>query len=165
MEINHEILACYLDGTSTNEERNLVRKYLCENPLHYQELLSLIERTQLSSLTDEDFNCRNYGTQSPDTQLPDALSTDETKNAASNCISIFRSINTSGQNCKNTKYHANDRLLFIKGHPCKSRLFFQYIKSSCTTFVLQLLLLHHSITTGLTIVLPLLFCGFSSHLK
>ena len=69
----------------------------------------MIERTQLSSLTDEDFNCRNYGTQAPDTQLPDALSTDETnalstdetKDAASNCISIFRSINTSGQNCKN----------------------------------------------------------------
>ena len=101
MEINHEILACYLDGTSTNEERNLVRKYLCENPLHYQELLSLIERTQLSSLTDEDFNCRNYDIQAPDTQLPDTLSTKETKDAASNCISIFRSINTSAQNCKN----------------------------------------------------------------
>lgn len=45
MEINRELLACYLDGTATDEERNLVRKYLCDNPSCYEEILGLIERS------------------------------------------------------------------------------------------------------------------------
>ncbi len=49
MEINLEILACYIDGTATEEERNIVREYLKKNPKCYEEMLNLIERSKESS--------------------------------------------------------------------------------------------------------------------
>ena len=54
MEINLEILACCIDGTATEEERNIVREYLKKNPKCYEEMLNLIERTKESSSVKEE---------------------------------------------------------------------------------------------------------------
>lgn len=43
MEINDELLACYVEGTATAEERAQVRQYLCEHPEEYMHILSLID--------------------------------------------------------------------------------------------------------------------------
>lgn len=56
MEINQELIACYIDGTATEEERNLVRKYMCEHPSCYEEILSLIERSK-DVVEKKDFKC------------------------------------------------------------------------------------------------------------
>jgi len=43
MEINDELLACYVEGTATAEERAQVRQYLCEHPEEYVHILSLMD--------------------------------------------------------------------------------------------------------------------------
>lgn len=43
MEINEELLACYVEGTTTAEEQALIRQYLCEHPEEYMHLLCLMD--------------------------------------------------------------------------------------------------------------------------
>lgn len=43
MEINDEMLACYVEGSLNMEERNFVRKYLSENPEKMETLLYMID--------------------------------------------------------------------------------------------------------------------------
>ena len=43
MNVNDEMIACYIDGTATAEECNLVRRYLCEHPEEYEHLLHLMD--------------------------------------------------------------------------------------------------------------------------
>lgn len=43
MEINEELLACYVEGTATAEEQAEVRQYLCEHPEEYMHLLCLMD--------------------------------------------------------------------------------------------------------------------------
>lgn len=43
MEINDELIACYVEGTATAEERALVRQYLCKHPEEYMHLLCLMD--------------------------------------------------------------------------------------------------------------------------
>ncbi|MBQ2980141.1 MAG: hypothetical protein IJE18_08560 [Bacteroidaceae bacterium] len=43
MEMSDELIACYVEGKVTPEERNFVRKYLCEHPEEYECILSLID--------------------------------------------------------------------------------------------------------------------------
>ena len=44
MQINDELIARYLDGTATTEERNKVRKYLCAHPEEFQHLLCSMDK-------------------------------------------------------------------------------------------------------------------------
>lgn len=44
MKISDELIACYIDGTATAEERNTVRKYLCEHPEEYEQILYLMDK-------------------------------------------------------------------------------------------------------------------------
>lgn len=43
MNISDELIACYVEGTVTTEERNFVRKYLCNHPEEYERVLCLID--------------------------------------------------------------------------------------------------------------------------
>ena len=43
MKISDELIACYVEGTVTAEERNFVRRYLCEHPETYEHILCLME--------------------------------------------------------------------------------------------------------------------------
>lgn len=43
MEINDELLACYVEGTATAEEQVQVRRYLCKHPEEYMHILSLMD--------------------------------------------------------------------------------------------------------------------------
>lgn len=43
MEINDELLACYVEGTATAEEQAQARQYLCEHPEEYMHILSLMD--------------------------------------------------------------------------------------------------------------------------
>lgn len=43
MEINDELIACYVEGTATAEEQAAVRQYLCEHPEEYMHLLCLMD--------------------------------------------------------------------------------------------------------------------------
>ncbi len=44
MEINDELIACYVEGTATLEEQNLVRKYLIAHPNECERILCLMDR-------------------------------------------------------------------------------------------------------------------------
>ena len=43
MEINDELIACYVEGTLIAEERDFVRRYLCEHPEEYERVLCLMD--------------------------------------------------------------------------------------------------------------------------
>lgn len=43
MEINDVLIASYIDGTATIDERNAVRKYLCAHPEMYARVLFLMD--------------------------------------------------------------------------------------------------------------------------
>ena len=43
MKINNELIACYVEGTVTAEERDFVRRYLCEHPEEYERVLCLMD--------------------------------------------------------------------------------------------------------------------------
>ena len=43
MKISDELIACYVEGAVTAEERNFVRKYLCEHPEEYERVLCLMD--------------------------------------------------------------------------------------------------------------------------
>lgn len=43
MEINDELIAGYIDGTASDEERNLVREYLSQHPEEYEQIICLMD--------------------------------------------------------------------------------------------------------------------------
>lgn len=43
MRISDELIACYVEGTVTPEERSLVRKYLYGHPEEYERVLCLMD--------------------------------------------------------------------------------------------------------------------------
>lgn len=50
MKISDELIACYVEGTITAEERNFVRKYLCEHPEEYERVLCLMDNDTVDYL-------------------------------------------------------------------------------------------------------------------
>ncbi len=50
MKISDELIACYVEGNVTAEERNFVRKYLCEHPEEYERILCLIDNDTVDYL-------------------------------------------------------------------------------------------------------------------
>lgn len=48
MDINDELIGCYIEGTCNSEELHAVREYLVEHPEEYDRILCLMD------------NCRNY---------------------------------------------------------------------------------------------------------
>lgn len=53
MKISDELIACYVEGTVTAEERNFVRKYLCEHPEEYERVLCLMDNDTLDYLGEQ----------------------------------------------------------------------------------------------------------------
>ena len=53
MEISDELLACYVEGTVTAEERNFVRKYLCKHPEEYERVLCLMDNNTVDYLGEQ----------------------------------------------------------------------------------------------------------------
>lgn len=43
MRISDELIACYVDGTASSDERDSVRRYLCEHPEEYERVLCLMD--------------------------------------------------------------------------------------------------------------------------
>lgn len=43
MEVNEELLACYIEGTATAEEQEQVRQYLCKHPEENMHILCLMD--------------------------------------------------------------------------------------------------------------------------
>lgn len=50
MKISDELIACYVEGTIKAEERNFVRKYLCEHPEEYERVLCLMDNDTVDYL-------------------------------------------------------------------------------------------------------------------
>lgn len=53
MKISDELIACYVEGTATVEERNLVRRYLCEHPEEYERVLCLMDNDTVDYLGEQ----------------------------------------------------------------------------------------------------------------
>lgn len=53
MEISDELIACYIEGTVTTEERNVVRRYLCEHPEEYERVLCLMDNDIIDYLGEQ----------------------------------------------------------------------------------------------------------------
>lgn len=68
MKISDELIACYIDGTATAEERNIVRNYLCEHPEEYEHIVCLMDNDttdylgEQTEITDDctSMLCDNY---------------------------------------------------------------------------------------------------------
>lgn len=50
MKISDELIACYVEGTVTAEERDFVRRYLCEHPEEYERVLCLMDNDTVDYL-------------------------------------------------------------------------------------------------------------------
>ena len=59
MKISDELIACYVEGTVTAEERNFVRKYLCEHPEEYERVLCLMDNDTVDYLGEQLENSDN----------------------------------------------------------------------------------------------------------
>lgn len=57
MEVNDELMASYVDGTATLEERKLVRAYLSKHPEQYEHLLALMDKDKLMPKEEEISDC------------------------------------------------------------------------------------------------------------
>lgn len=53
MKISDELIACYVEGTVSAEERNFVRKYLCEHPEEYERILCLMDKDTIDYLGEQ----------------------------------------------------------------------------------------------------------------
>lgn len=53
MKISDELIACYVEGTVTADERNFVRKYLCEHPEEYERVLCLMDNETIDYLGEQ----------------------------------------------------------------------------------------------------------------
>lgn len=59
MEINEELLACYIEGTATAEERAQMRQYLCKHPEECMHILCVMDtdiEDYLNEYTDDTFD-------------------------------------------------------------------------------------------------------------
>ena len=61
MVINDELIACYVEGTATIEERDAVRKYLSLHPEEYERVLCLMDNDIECKVEDNDI--RPYGSE------------------------------------------------------------------------------------------------------
>lgn len=50
MRISDELIACYVEGTVTAEERNFVRKYLSMHPEEYERVVCLMDNDTVDYL-------------------------------------------------------------------------------------------------------------------
>lgn len=53
MKISDELIACYVEGTVTAEERDFVRRYLCEHPEDYERVLCLMDNDTVDYLGEQ----------------------------------------------------------------------------------------------------------------
>lgn len=53
MKISDELFACYVEGTATAEQRDFVRRYLCEHPEEYERVLCLIDNDTTDYLGEQ----------------------------------------------------------------------------------------------------------------
>lgn len=53
MKISDELIACYVEGTVNADERNFVRKYLCEHPEEYERILCLMDNDTVDYLGEQ----------------------------------------------------------------------------------------------------------------
>ena len=53
MEISDELIACYVEGVVTAEERKFVRNYLCEHPEEYERILCLMDCDTIDYLGEQ----------------------------------------------------------------------------------------------------------------
>lgn len=52
MEISDELIACYVEGTLTADERDMVRRYLCCHPEEYERVLCLMDNDRADYLQE-----------------------------------------------------------------------------------------------------------------
>lgn len=50
MRISDELIACYVEGTATTEERDFVRNYLCRHPEEYERIVCLMDNDKIDYL-------------------------------------------------------------------------------------------------------------------
>ena len=60
MEINDELIACYVEGKCTTEECNLVREYLSGHPEEYEHVLGLLEQDREDYLSEYDVMSNDF---------------------------------------------------------------------------------------------------------
>lgn len=60
MKISDELIACYVEGTVTTEERKIVREYLYEHPEEYERILFLMDNDNVDYLYDQSENLGNF---------------------------------------------------------------------------------------------------------
>ena len=53
MKISDELIACYVEWTVTAEERDFVRRYLCEHPEDYERVLCLMDNDTVDYLGEQ----------------------------------------------------------------------------------------------------------------
>lgn len=53
MIISDELIACYVEGVVTPEERDFVRKYLCEHPDEYERILCLMDNDTVDNIGEQ----------------------------------------------------------------------------------------------------------------
>ena len=53
MKISDELIACYVEGSATAEERDFVRKHLCEHPEEYEHILCLMDNDTVDYLGEQ----------------------------------------------------------------------------------------------------------------
>lgn len=53
MTINDELIACYIEGKLTIEERDIVRNYLCKHPEEYERVLFLMDNDMVDCLGEQ----------------------------------------------------------------------------------------------------------------
>lgn len=53
MEISDELIACYVEGTLTADERDMVRRYLCCHPEEYERVLCLMDNDRADYLGEQ----------------------------------------------------------------------------------------------------------------
>ena len=62
MVVNDELIACYVDGTATKEERDEVRRYLAVHPEEYELVLTLMEKDRfMDCIPENEFEAESSG--------------------------------------------------------------------------------------------------------
>ncbi len=60
MKITDELIACYVEGKVTAEERVYIRKYLCEHPEEFEQILLLMDNYGADYLVEDSGISNNY---------------------------------------------------------------------------------------------------------
>ncbi|MCM1079252.1 MAG: hypothetical protein NC344_06460 [Bacteroidales bacterium] len=65
MKISNELLAAYVEGNVSIEERNQVRQYLSENPAELESVMMMMDEDyELDPYADEYYSYRNFNVDS-----------------------------------------------------------------------------------------------------